>query len=622
MEETIKLPDLWEGWEITELIGSGSYGDVYKAVYRGADPSVIPQAAAVKIIRIPSGSAEAAALAHEIPDKEDRILYCQNIIDGLLSEIRTMETLKDNDHVVAMQDYYVDYNEEIPEWTIYIRMELLMPLSDYMVTHAPEEKWVVRLGIEMCDALEECAENDILHRDIKPENILVAEDGTFRLGDFGVARQMDLTTASLSLKGTFTYMAPEIYHGEKYGVKTDQYSLGIVLYRLMNRNRDPFVDPASRMVYYKDREDALRRRMSGEQLPLPADASEKLASVILRACAYSPEARYERIFDMKHDLLVCAGELPIAGRKDNAGSAAGTAGAVGSASLVGVVSKTGPIEAVSEAGDGKAAGISGRMGGALKLVSKLKNRKSLLVGIPAVILAMLVALFLTGNLVLARGRCGDSLKWTVTSNEVMTISGKGMMNSYELLHPSPWRALDLPFGKEIREVNVREGVTGIGSYAFRMNNGIRNMQLPDSLEFIGDGAFSNCWTLSSITLDKNVAHIGKGVFESCLNLKTITVDVDNPQYDSRDYCNAVIETSTDTLVAGCSGTTIPEGIRAIGPYAFSGILSLKDINIPDSVESIDDTAFEGCSDDLVIHGSDGSVAKEYAKSHAIRFRER
>ena len=192
-----------------------------------------------------------------------------------------METLKDNDHVVAMQDYYVDYNEEIPEWTIYIRMELLMPLSDYMVTHEPEEKWVVRLGIEMCDALEECAENDILHRDIKPENILVAEDGTFRLGDFGVARQMDLTTASLSLKGTFTYMAPEIYHGEKYGVKTDQYSLGIVLYRLMNRNRDPFVDPASRMVYYKDREDALRRRMSGEQLPLPADASEKLASVIL-----------------------------------------------------------------------------------------------------------------------------------------------------------------------------------------------------------------------------------------------------------------------------------------------------------------------------------------------------
>lgn len=148
------------------------------------------------------------------------------------------------------------------------------------------------------------------------------------------------------------------------------------------------------------------------------------------------------------------------------------------------------------------------------------------------------------------------------------------------------------------------------------------MQLPDSLEFIGDGAFSNCWTLSSITLDKNVAHIGKGVFESCLNLKTITVDVDNPQYDSRDYCNAVIETSTDTLVAGCSGTTIPEGIKAIGPYAFSGILSLKDINIPDSVESIDDTAFEGCSDDLVIHGSDGSVAKEYAKSHAIRFRER
>ena len=307
MDKSIKLPDRWKDWEITKSIGSGSYGDVYEAVYRGANPSVTTRKVAVKVIRIPSGSAEAAALAHEMPDIEDRIQYCQNIVDGLLSEIRTMEALRDNGHVVALQDYYVDYNETLPEWTIYIRLELLTPLSDYLETHTPDEKLVLRLGTQMCSALEECGEKGILHRDIKPENIMVTEDGTFKLGDFGLARQLDLTTASLSLKGTFTYMAPEVYHGEKYGVKADQYSLGIVLYRLLNRNRDPFVDPAVDMVYYKDREEALRRRMSGEQLPPPAEASEQLAAVIGKACAFSPDDRYDSISDLKHDLLVCAG---------------------------------------------------------------------------------------------------------------------------------------------------------------------------------------------------------------------------------------------------------------------------------------------------------------------------
>ena len=581
MDEMIKLPDSWEGWEITDLIGSGSYGDVYEAVYCGSDPSVTTRKAAVKIIRIPSGSAEAALLAHELPNKEDRFRYYQNIVDGLLSEIRTMEALRDNDHVVALQDYYVDHNEVQPEWTIYIRMELLTPLPDYLITHTPDEKLVLRLGTQMCSALEECGEKGILHRDIKPENIMVTENGTFKLGDFGLARQLDLTTASLSMKGTFIYMGPEIYHGEKYDVKADQYSLGLVLYRLLNRNRDPFVDPAARVVYYKDREEARRRRMSGEQLPPPAEASEQLAAVIGKACAYSPDDRYDSISDLKHDLLVCAGELPgevlIAGRE------------------------------------------------------KVPVRKPLLIGIAAVILIVFIGLFASGILTKTpaiqsdnssgeeSGECGENLRYKITEDGVLTISGQGMMDSYDGgLNPAPWQPYRTKY--DVTKLRIEEGVTGIGERAFFISR-IRNMTLPESLESIGDFAFEESVKLPYVSLGKNVSSIGQGVFSGCNALNTLTVDADNPVYDSRDQCNAVIQTETNTLIAGCPGTVIPEGVTDIGPYAFSGLEGFKELYVPDSVENIDDTAFEDCDEDFVLCGSAGSAAEKYAAAHGITFRE-
>jgi hypothetical protein len=161
---------------------------------------------------------------------------------------------------------------------------------------------VIQFGIDICSALEQCSKLSIIHRDIKPDNILVAPNGDYKLCDFGIARYMDQTVGSLSLKGTYTYMAPEIYHGQKYGSQADIYSLGIVLYRLMNRNRDPFINPEKQMVYYKDREEALRRRMEGEELPKPFDASEAFTEIIRKACAFAPEQRYGSAAELKRDL--------------------------------------------------------------------------------------------------------------------------------------------------------------------------------------------------------------------------------------------------------------------------------------------------------------------------------
>ncbi|MBR4867734.1 MAG: protein kinase, partial [Clostridia bacterium] len=143
-----------------------------------------------------------------------------------------------------------------------------------------------------------------IHRDIKPENIFVNDLGNYKLGDFGIARKLENKTAGLSQKGTFNYMAPEVSKNMTYDATIDLYSLGIVLYRLMNRNRLPFYDLNKQLLSHSEREQAVNRRMQGEQLPPPCDASPALAEVILRACAYNPQDRYASATAMKEALIM------------------------------------------------------------------------------------------------------------------------------------------------------------------------------------------------------------------------------------------------------------------------------------------------------------------------------
>lgn len=122
------------------------------------------------------------------------------------------------------------------------------------------EKEVMKLGIDLCRSLEYCGQLHIIHRDIKPENIFVSRFGDFKLGDFGIARELEKTMSTLSKKGTYSYMAPEMYRGEQYDSRVDIYALGLVLYKLMNHNRLPFLNLEKQLITYRDKENALTRR--------------------------------------------------------------------------------------------------------------------------------------------------------------------------------------------------------------------------------------------------------------------------------------------------------------------------------------------------------------------------
>ena len=296
----IQLPNSWADWTLTEVIGEGSFGVVYKAERRsGANVFY----SAIKIIEVPQGGVEVQHLLREMRDESSVRLYYRNIVEDYLKEIRAMDSLKGITNIVSIEDYAVEEYQDKIGWRIYIRMELLTSFADYYAQNGIKEDEVIKLGTDICTALEYCGEKKIIHRDIKPDNIFVSPYGDYKLGDFGVARQLDVSMGSYTTKGTFLYMAPEVYRGDHYGATADIYSLGLLMYKLLNKNRDPFVDTKKQIVFYKEKEAALSRRMDGELLPAPVEASDELTKVILRAAAYRPEDRYQSAAEFKQALL-------------------------------------------------------------------------------------------------------------------------------------------------------------------------------------------------------------------------------------------------------------------------------------------------------------------------------
>ena len=288
-----------DGWNITRLLGEGSYGKVFEI-----ERSEFGQTyrAALKVITVPQSSAEVRSVISEGMSVSQAEAYFHGIVEELMHEFSIMFKLKGTANIVSCEDLRVLEHPDGIGWDILIRMELLHPLLPYVYQHPMARRDIIRLGIDICKALELCQRYNIIHRDIKPENIFISDNRDYKLGDFGIARTIERTTSGLSKKGTYSYMAPEVYAGREYGFSVDTYSLGLVLYRMLNKNRGPFLPQPPEAITFSSREQALARRMSGEPLPRPFYGEGRLSEIVLKACAFDPKDRYSSPQQLRQEL--------------------------------------------------------------------------------------------------------------------------------------------------------------------------------------------------------------------------------------------------------------------------------------------------------------------------------
>ena len=285
-------------WKLVRLIGEGSYGKVFEAQ---REDYGLTYRSAIKIITIPKSQSEITSVRAEGMDDASVTAYFQSFVERIAKEFALMAQLKGTANIVGYMDHDTIRHEDQLGWDIIIRMELLTPLLNHTIEHGLRHDDVIKLGIDMCKALELCRKQSIIHRDIKPENIFLSELGDYKLGDFGIARTMEETSGA-TIAGTYKYMAPEIYKEQPYNFTVDMYSLGVVLYQMLNRGRTPFLPPYPTPIRHSDQNNAIARRMSGEPIPAPLDADEALAAVVLKACAYRPEDRYASPTEMREAL--------------------------------------------------------------------------------------------------------------------------------------------------------------------------------------------------------------------------------------------------------------------------------------------------------------------------------
>lgn len=287
----------WPEWETVGLIGQGNYGTVYEIrrdMYGWVD------AAALKVISIPQKSSDIVEMKSDGYTDENITEILHNHVQNIVDEYGMMRKMNGTANVVNCDDLRCVPHADGIGWDIYIKMELLKPLPTTLPPYY-DENLVIRLAEDMCSALVLCQNHGIIHRDIKPQNIFLSHNGDYKLGDFGVSKTVEKTMGGTKI-GTYRYMAPEVYNYQPYGVGADIYSLGLVLYWLMNERRLPFLPLPPALIRASEEEKSRKLRFSGKPIPDPAHGSRELKRIVLKACAFDPKDRYQNAREMKADL--------------------------------------------------------------------------------------------------------------------------------------------------------------------------------------------------------------------------------------------------------------------------------------------------------------------------------
>ena len=318
---------VWPGQRTGRYLGSGSFGDVWELI---DDEHPEKHREVVKEVLIPPESAGGLDEARlQGLDYRGAMIFFEEMKQRALDEVELMTKLSACPCIVHVSGCEVrELDETAGEigWVAFIRMEYLQPFRDKLIQEGITVPELIRLGIDICTALEACGEQGIIHRDIKPENLLFdPESERFKLGDFGISCYLSRPTVGKGLPGTLTHMSPQVYRGEAFTPADDLYALGMILYKLLNDNRIPFLPAYPVPFSPEDRDRALDIRLKGTPVPLPSILSappgsphptikpefilsvdhaalEKLGQIAARSISPDPAERFPAAADLREAL--------------------------------------------------------------------------------------------------------------------------------------------------------------------------------------------------------------------------------------------------------------------------------------------------------------------------------
>lgn len=293
-------------WYFDGVISESDRETVYRA-YRERDGR--REYRAIKHIPIPTDEETLDTLASGGMDEATIDAFIDDRMRAANREMAIAERLKGHKELVEYEESAVIPREGKKGCDLFIRTGLYGTLESLAEKKTFTRDEAVKLAKDISAALEVFSSQGIVHRNVTPENIFVTGEG-FKLGGYSLARIAGTADDEAPDPAARVYSAPELLKGEAKSESSDVYSLGMILYRLMNRGRIPFLPPAPEPVTEAQSEAAVLKRIAGAKLPAPVDAGEDLGSVILTACAYEPGDRFKTAAALANALENMGGAVP------------------------------------------------------------------------------------------------------------------------------------------------------------------------------------------------------------------------------------------------------------------------------------------------------------------------
>ena len=279
-------------WEVGKPLGTGTYGKVYEITNHDGTKG------AYKVMKIP---VELKDSPDSFPKKTQEMCL-KEVKRDILGSIKYLQLNDKGKYFASYEDYSFTPSDDFKTLTLKIRMEWLMSLSEITAQTALSEDEILRLAINVCNCLEQCRKMNYVYANLKPNNIFITPKRC-KLGDFGNFGYYEPSNMNVSMRKTQEYMAPEMIKFGEINYTSDTYSLGLIMYSLLNNNRLPFIPKYEKTVGINDINTAIEKRCNNYIFPDPDNGSLAIRKIITKACSSSPSARYQSPSEMKEDLL-------------------------------------------------------------------------------------------------------------------------------------------------------------------------------------------------------------------------------------------------------------------------------------------------------------------------------